>query len=429
MEINSEGWHSDSHIVVAISTGIDSMVLLHQLIKHYSHSYKKITCLHVNHGIRDIATKEEQFIKQYCEQNNIELFVHNLDLSHVINAGNSIETEARTMRYGWFDIMMKRLNANVLLTAHHLDDQIETVFYRIMTGRSTRSKLGMEYKMRRNSYLIVRPFLNVTKNEIKYYQHEWQVPFYEDETNKDNKYVRNDIRNRLLPEIDNNMHLSTHQLLKLKDWHDEQMDVIHQEANHFIDKKVTNHHNITKIVFSRNEFLELRHGVKMIVLDKLTEKLALEQPISEKTYEVWFKQIASNIAQCTLYATDKWIIHIAYDKFILMANYEQALSQIKVNEPGAYTFGHYTIEIINILPVENYPLTIRTRQDGDKFQLNGDNGHKKVSRLFIDEKIIQQQRDEMPVIVNAKEEILAVGTLFLKQKYNEFILIRNVGEE
>ena len=61
--------------------------------------------------------------------------------------------------------------------------------------------------------------------------------------------------------------------------------------------------------------------------------------------------------------------------------------------------------------------------------MNGSTGHKKVSRLFIDEKIIQRQREEMPVIVTADEEIIAVGTLFLKQKYNELISISNMGEE
>lgn len=429
MEVNTQAWHSNSHIVLAISTGVDSMVLLHQLLTNYHHTYSKLTCLHVNHGIRTAAEAEMQFIQQYCEQHEIELFVHNLDLSHVIAVGNSIENEARTLRYSWFDKMMEELEADVLLTAHHLDDQIETIFYRIMSGRSTRSKLGMDYCIHRKTYELAKPLLSVTKAEIRAYQSERQVPYFEDETNTDNKYVRNDIRNRLLPAINDNMQLSTQQLLKLKTWHDEQLDVIHQEADHFILNNVINESDNNEIYFSRSDFLKLRHTVKIVVLDKFVEKLALEQPISEKMYESWLTQIASNHAQCTLYTTDKWIIHIAYDKFILMANYEQVLSQIKVNQPGTFTFGRYNIQLKDGLPPDNYPLTIRIRQVGDKYELNSSVGHKKVSRLFIDEKIRQRQRDEMPVVVTADDEIIAVGTLFLKQKYNELISISNMGEE
>lgn len=429
VEVNTNAWHSDSHIVLAISTGVDSMVLLHQLLTNYRQTYRQITCLHVNHGIRTAAKTEQSFMQRYCKQHGVDLFVHELDLSHVIAAGNSIENEARTLRYAWFDQMMEELEADVLLTAHHLDDQIETIFYRIMTGRSTRSKLGMDECILRKNYVLAKPLLAVSKSEIRTYQHEQHVPFFEDETNQDNQYVRNDIRNRLLPAIDENRQLSTQQLLKIKAWHDEQLNVIHQEADHFILNKVKAETNNHEIHFSRSEFLKLRHTVKIVVLDKLIDKLALEQPISEKMYESWLTQIASNHAQCTLYTTDKWIIHIAYDKFILMANYEQALSQIKVNQPGTYTFSRYNIEIQADLPQDEFPLTIRTRQVGDKYELNGSTGHKKVSRLFIDEKIIQRQREEMPVIVTADEEIIAVGTLFLKQKYNELISISNMGEE
>ena len=116
-------------------------------------------------------------MQRYCKQHGVDLFVHELDLSHVIAAGNSIENEARTLRYAWFDQMMEELEADVLLTAHHLDDQIETIFYRIMTGRSTRSKLGMDECILRKNYVLAKPLLAVSKSEIRTYQHEQHVPF------------------------------------------------------------------------------------------------------------------------------------------------------------------------------------------------------------------------------------------------------------
>lgn len=94
------------------------------------------------------------------------------------------------------------IGANVLVTAHHQDDQLETIFYRIMTGRSTRSPLGMSVQETRPGFKLVRPLLNVTKRVIRQYQVTNEVPYYEDASNTDNHYVRNDIRNRILPEID-----------------------------------------------------------------------------------------------------------------------------------------------------------------------------------------------------------------------------------
>lgn len=429
MKVNTEGWSENNHVVLAVSTGIDSMTLLHQLISHLKHSYAKLTCLHVNHQIRSVASEEEAFIKAFCTTHDIPLYVHHLDLSSVVAKGNSIESEARHARYQWFDEMMLELNADVLLTAHHLDDQIETIFYRLMTGRSTRSSLGMSQHALRGHYSLYRPLLTIAKSEIHNYQKRYQIPYYEDETNAENHYVRNDIRNRILPEIEANQHLSTEQLLKLKEWHDEQLEVIRNEAYQFIDNSIEFCQQNTKILISRSQFLNLRHAVKMAVLDKIFEKVSLDRPITEKTYDEWFKQLAENIAQTTLYTTDKWIIHIAYDKFIIMANYEAKLQPTKINQQGIYNFGHYTIQVTKHVPLDCFPLVVRTRKDGDKFALNGRAGHKKVSRLFIDEKVIQSERDKMPIIVNAHNEIIAIGTLFLKQKYEQLIFIRNTGEE
>ncbi|GGB93918.1 tRNA(Ile)-lysidine synthase [Staphylococcus nepalensis] len=429
MKINTAGWDGHQHIVLAVSTGIDSMALLHQLITDLSQTYRKLTCLHVNHHIRDVAKEEETFIKHFCTSYQIPLYVHHLDLSNAVEKGNSIESIARLKRYEWFDDMMEKLGADILLTAHHQDDQIETIFYRLMTGRSTRSSLGMSYLTARGSYALCKPLLEITKAEIRNYQRLHEVPYYEDETNAENQYVRNDIRNRILPAIERNCHLSTKQLLKLKAWHDTQLEDLKKEANHFIEMYVKGIANKREIVIPRDLFSNLNHNLKTIILDIIVSKLGILKPMTEKMYESWFRQIENHVSQCTLYTTDKWNIYIAYDKFIIMANYNESLVPIQIQHPGVYNYGHYSIDITNDFPNECYPLLVRTRNDGDKFKLNGVQGHKKVSRLLIDYKIIQTERNQLPILVNADDEIIAVGTLYLNNKYKTSIFIRNMGEE
>lgn len=88
-------------------------------------------------------------------------------------------------------------------------------------------------------------------------------------------------------------------------------------------------------------------------------------------------KLEGNLTQCTLYTTDKWIIHIAYDKFIIMANYDVKHFPIQITHPGIYNYSHYQIDVKHDFPAGDFPLVIRTRRDGDKFELNGMEGHKK----------------------------------------------------
>ncbi|RIM69828.1 tRNA lysidine(34) synthetase TilS [Staphylococcus arlettae] len=427
MELNTESWSTADHIVLAVSTGIDSMVLLHALTTTFADSYKQLTCLHVNHDIREASTDEMHFIQRYCEQHHINLFTTTLDLSTLMAQGKSIEHEARTLRYSWFDAQMHQLGADVLLTAHHQDDQIETIFYRLMTGKSTRSGLGMASVSYRNGYKIARPLLEVTKADIKAVQKKYEIPFFEDVTNHDNKYVRNDIRNRILPTIEENTHLSTQHLLKLKTWHDEQREILHKQARSFVAEH--GNYSTTKLTLAREPFNNLQYSLKVSVLDNVLNDMDALFGFAEKTYIEWFRQLASSVAQATLFSTDKWIIHIAYDKFIIMAKDNQILRTMQISQEGHYRFGHYQIHIHETLPSEEYPLKIRTRKPGDRYQLSGKQGHKKVNRLFIDRKVVDAERDQTPIVINAQNEIIAVGTLYKAEYIQNSILIKFMGDE
>ena len=132
----------------------------------------------------------------------------------------------------------------------------------------------------------------------------------------------------------------------------------------------------------RDQFNRLTDNVKVHVLDQLFEKIALSKAISDKMYQSWFNQISNQKSQFIIDITDKWIIQIAYDTLIIMANTEMSdVNSTQVIEvPHTYRFGDYEIEIQPDFPFNQFPLTIRQRQNGDRFLLNGYTGkHKKVS--------------------------------------------------
>ncbi|MGJ5713494.1 tRNA lysidine(34) synthetase TilS [Staphylococcus auricularis] len=430
MQLDTSLWRQQDHIVVAVSTGVDSMVLLHQLLTTYRNSYRQITCLHVNHGLREASPREAQFIEDYCDKRQVPFYVKQLDLSETVAKGISIEQTAREARYRWFDSMMHDLNADCLLTAHHEDDQLETIFYRLFTGRSTRSSLGIEPLSERNGYQLVRPMLSVPKAHIYHYQQQYDVPYFEDHTNQDNTYVRNDIRNRILPTISENKHLDVTQLLKLKSWHDEQRQALQQAASTFLKHHATINNSPRYIALEREAFNNLRYSVKVAVLDFLmNQRDETHSTFSEKTYQVWFEQIAKNIAQVQLYTTDKWIIELVYDKFVIMEKNEVDVHSRQLEQAGRYVFGHYEIQINATMPAATYPLTVRTKREGDRFKLNGQAGHKKVNRLFIDHKIPRHERTLIPIVTTEQGAIIAVGTLFKDNDYRNDVDIKYVGDE
>ncbi|EGQ3342599.1 tRNA lysidine(34) synthetase TilS [Staphylococcus pseudintermedius] len=423
-----QNWKATDHIVVAVSTGIDSMVLLHQLLYDETLTYRQLTCLHVHHGLREASEQEATFIQHYCEQHDIPFYMKRLDLSDVVAEGRSIQNDAREMRYQWFDTMMHQLDADGLLTAHHEDDQVETIFYRLFTGKSTRSSLGMSTIEARNGYRLYRPLLNTSKHVIRAYQQQHDVPYFEDTSNASNTYVRNDIRNRILPQIDENAQLKSQQLLKLKAWYDEAFMLMQHEVDNFIERFVTtNAHSFT---VSRYAFNALTYHVKILTLDTLLHQFEDTVTISERAYADWLQKLAGPVAQTQLMHTNQWHADIVYDKLVIMAPMQKSLDTytIQVTEAGTYRFGCYEVQITDMTDLPGSKLCIRSRQPGDRIARH-DGHHKKVSRLMIDAKVPAYLRAQIPIIETTHGDILAVGTLYIQQHYQGVIKIQFMGDD
>ncbi|EGQ1743535.1 tRNA lysidine(34) synthetase TilS [Staphylococcus pseudintermedius] len=423
-----QNWKATDHIVVAVSTGIDSMVLLHQLLYDETLTYRQLTCLHVHHGLREASKQEATFIQHYCEQHDIPFYMKRLDLSDVVAEGRSIQNDAREMRYQWFDTMMHQLDADGLLTAHHEDDQVETIFYRLFTGKSTRSSLGMSTIEARNGYRLYRPLLNTSKHVIRAYQQQHDVPYFEDTSNASNTYVRNDIRNRILPQIDENAQLKSQQLLKLKAWYDEAFMLMQHEVDNFIERFVTtNAHSFT---VSRYAFNALTYHVKILTLDTLLHQFEDTVTISERAYADWLQKLAGPVAQTQLMHTNQWHADIVYDKLVIMAPMQKSLDTytIQVTEAGTYRFGCYDVQITDMTDLPGSKLCIRSRQPGDRIARH-DGHHKKVSRLMIDAKVPAYLRAQIPIIETTHGDILAVGTLYIQQHYQGAIKIQFMGDD
>lgn len=188
----------NTKFTLAVSGGADSTALFFVFLQLRKENKVNFTVCHLHHGIRKESDEELSYIINLCSKYKINLFYEKIDVPAIYkDSKKSLEIVARTERYKFFEKALKYFNSDYIVTAHHLDDIIETFFLRVIKG--TGLKGAMSILPVRDHYL--RPFFNITKNEILAFLEKNRIKFYEDQTNYDIKYERNYIRNIILKEI------------------------------------------------------------------------------------------------------------------------------------------------------------------------------------------------------------------------------------
>ena len=163
-------------------------------------------------------------------------------------------------------------------------------------------------------YRVCRPLLEVSKEDILAYQHSNTIPYFEDDSNQDTKYVRNDIRQRILPTINRNPFLDTHHLLRLKDWHDNELQLLNEYAQHFI----------THFVFENKDEMGYSFSMEAYLIHFAIQKQMGNFQISDVT-----------------------IIQIAYVIMAKSVDRENSITSITIEQPGTYRFNGYKLILIN----------------------------------------------------------------------------------
>ena len=185
-------------LVIGVSGGPDSMCLLDILVKQ-----TKIPCTiqvaHINHQIREEADQDEEYVRQYCKKNNINFYAKRIDIIKYANT-NKIGTEeaGRKIRYEFFEEIKEKTKSSKIATAHNQNDNVETVFMKLIRGSGLTGLRGIEV-IRENKY--IRPLIQCQREEIEEYCKQNNLKPRMDQTNQDNQYTRNKIRNCLIPYI------------------------------------------------------------------------------------------------------------------------------------------------------------------------------------------------------------------------------------
>ncbi|PWK16331.1 tRNA lysidine(34) synthetase TilS [Tumebacillus permanentifrigoris] len=192
-------------VLVAVSGGVDSVVLLHALLSLCEQFRITLAVAHVDHGLRGAESQgDREFVERLAAQQGLDVFAKTFDVkAYAKRAGLSTQLAAREVRYQYLKKVANLIGATKLATAHHADDQAETVLMRILRGTSLKGLGGIPTRRREEGaeFELIRPLLHVWRAEIESYARDYGILYREDSSNASTHYLRNKIRIQLLPEL------------------------------------------------------------------------------------------------------------------------------------------------------------------------------------------------------------------------------------
>ena len=179
--------------LLAVSGGVDSVVMCDL----YHAAKFPFAIAHCNFQLRgEESDGDEQLVKELAKKYGVDVYVQTFETKrYAEEKGISIQLAARELRYNWFEELRKKQNLNLIATAHHLNDNIETILFNLAKGTGIRGLRGIPVRHGN----IIRPLLFAAREEIDLYQSEHQLVFREDSSNAEDKYTRNKIRHQIIP--------------------------------------------------------------------------------------------------------------------------------------------------------------------------------------------------------------------------------------
>ena len=179
---------------VAFSGGVDSHVLLHSLAVLRQHCFFELRAVHIHHGLNPKAGDWQSHCESVCRDLEVELITHRLDLS---SSHENIEARARDLRYDFFASLLEENDC--LLTGHHQDDQAETVLLQLLRGAGPKGLSAMPASSVLGKGSLLRPFLNISRDELLSYAAEHQLSWIDDDSNHNTRFSRNFFRQEIMP--------------------------------------------------------------------------------------------------------------------------------------------------------------------------------------------------------------------------------------
>lgn len=422
-----------STILVGVSGGPDSMALLHFLMKLRGSYQLNLIALSVDHMLRGKESQEDvNHVKEYCRKWNIQFNETSLDVpTYKKDKGLSTQVAARVKRYAFFEEQMNYYNADTLALGHHGDDQIETMIMRLMRGSTPDVLQGIPVERPFGNGRIIRPFLCLSKEEILDYCANNQISIRQDPSNDEAIYTRNAIRLNVLPLIKSFNPKAHIQMQQMSETIQQDEKYLMSQAEVMFSNIVHTLDNPRRASLKQGDFTEIPVPLQRRTFHLILNYLYLEQnvEISYSHFQQLIKLMESRLQTGVIHLPRGLKVAKSYNdiffsfkgsednpepfKFILgendfvhLADGCKIVSKVyhQPKRPPEESNNRFICDLHNV----DFPLFVRSRQHGDRIQVRGLNGSKKVKDIFIDEKIPHNQRDIWPIVTDANDKLIWV---------------------
>lgn len=415
------GLPADTSVLLALSGGADSRVLLHLLAKQAREKGFSLLLAHVDHGIRGEGAKRDlAFCRALAKDYGLEICVLEAHVPTLAAAhGRGLEEEAREVRYSFFEKLMKERSIPLLATAHHGDDHLETVLFRLARGTGLQGLGGIApVRPFANGYLT-RPLLPYSRAEILAYCAEQRLAYVTDETNGDPTYARNRVRGQMVPVMESLFAHPQRQVLRMSESLREDEDCLSMLAQDFLKERSdgerlpvtalqTLHPAVRKRVLRQWALQNTGHMPETVHVDALSALLASGNPQAEVALP----------GGCFATDTDGWLQFLSHSQHpippfclpfgegsltvptgaveIRVTKGKKEGCTTKINNLSIAT--HINLNGLSDIIIKN--LFWRSRQPGDVIRIGG--MHRKLRKQYNTAGISPRMREQMPLLCDGE---------------------------
>ncbi len=445
-------FRANDRVLLGISGGPDSVALLSLVFhaNHISNIYSNLCLAHLNHLLRgEESEQDEQFVRELAKQFNLSLIVEQRNIRKFARRRKlSLEEVAREERYKFLEAVAEKIGAGVIAVGHTADDNAETILHRIIRGTGILGLNGMSPKRRLTPFStidLVRPLLFSWRKDIIAYLNTLNLSYRTDSTNLAKDKFRSRVRTELIPLLERNYNAGVKKsLIKLGEISIQSYDFLKSQADVLFEKillnKIDNTNKVFKEIILDIQILKKTPAVlQQIIIREAVITLGIPlKKFGRKHYGDILDLINLERGFINRSIKDYLNVRIKDNKLYLSrgkyhTEEKPILEEVKLKIPGETRLDVIKYKVkTEIREMENgfleefkgskteyeeavdfkkirIPLTVRTREQGDKFWPLGSKGYKKLKDFFIDYKIPRMERDTVPIVTMHGQPIWIVG--------------------
>jgi len=424
--INNRLISKNDKILVGFSGGADSTALLLALWHLKSKNNFSLLAAHINYNLRgEDSRSDAEFVTNFCFDRNISIVLKDTE----IDPTGNLENQAREIRFEYFDQLAKLYKVNKIALGHNIGDQAETILFRLIRGSGFTGIKGIT-PINGN---LIHPLLSFSRKEIIEFLGRENISWREDKTNKQNLFSRNIIRNELIPWIEDKLNPNViEKLYNTGNIFNETDEIMLELARRRISKAKVKRDK-SDFRFSLKVLRRTRPALRFYIYKDIYQQISgtdkdfyhsnfeeiesvINTPGSKKinlpkkvyVFKEYDEIIFSNKAKLKIVDVNNQKEITALRKRLVFEDHRIIFSKLKKLKPSRHLFeDKFTtyLDLDNII----FPITIRHRQQGDRFYPLGMENPKKLKDFFIDEKVPKFDRDHILILSDAEKILWIVG--------------------